>query len=181
MSLQCIRSSYSSLYLMAGDTKSAFHGRGTIRHFWTTLSSVAADSSRGHLKRLRKSLQLLLEYDTIIPHFIIRDQLRMGIVEVIAVPALTVSDRTHYLPHHGVVRQDKATSKLRIVYDASERTTGISLNNYLYTGQKFDQSIHVFDILLHFRLQQVVLTGDIEKAFLMVSICERDRDSLGFL
>ena len=94
-------------------------------------------------------------------------------------PSDSVSDRVHYLPHHGVVRQDKATSKLRIVYDASARSTGPSLNNCLYTGPKFGQSI--FDILLRFRHQKVALVGDIEKAFLMVSVREKDRDSLRFL
>ena len=126
------------------------------------------------LKRLRQTPQLLTEYDTII-----KDQLDKGIVEVVAQPTLAVSDQVHYLPHHGVVRQDKATSKLRIVYDASARSTGPSLNDCLYTGPKFGQSI--FDILLRFRLQRVALIGDIEKAFLMVSVCERDRDSLRFL
>ena len=64
----------------------------------------------------------------------------------------------------------------KIVYDASARSSGPSLNDCLYTGPKFDWSI--FDILLHFRLQRVALTGDIEKAFLMVSVNDRDRDSL---
>ena len=126
------------------------------------------------LKRLRQTPQLLKEYNSII-----RDQLDKGIVEVVSQPMTTASDRVHYLPHHGVVRQDKATSKLRIVYDASARTTGPSLNDCLYTGPKFGQSI--FDILLRFRFQKVALTGDIEKAFLMVSMDERDRDSLRFL
>ena len=126
------------------------------------------------LRRLKQTPQLLTEYDTII-----RDQLDKGIVEMVTQPTVTASDRVHYLPHHGVVRQDKATSKLRIVYDASARSEGPSLNDCLYTGPKFGQSI--FDILLRFRLQQVALIGDIEKAFLMVSVCERDRDSLRFL
>jgi hypothetical protein len=127
-----------------------------------------------NLPRRRQSPQLLKEYDAII-----RDQLDKGIVETVTEPALSVSDRVHYLPHHGVVRQDKATSKLRIVYDASAKSTGPSLNDCLYTGPKFGQSI--FDILLRFHLQKVALTGDIEKAFLMVSVQERDRDSLRFL
>ena len=126
------------------------------------------------LKRLRQIPQLLSEYDSIM-----RDQLEKGIVEVVTQPMLALGDQTHYLPHHGVVRQDKATSKLRIVYDASARSTGPSLNDCLYTGPKFGQSI--FDILLRFRLQRVALTGDIEKAFLMISVQERDRDSLRFL
>ncbi len=78
-----------------------------------------------------------------------------------------------------MVRQDKATSKLRIVYDASARAKGPSLNDCLYTGPSFSQSI--FDILLRFQLHRVALAGDIEKAFLMVSVSEEDRNSLRFL
>ena len=71
------------------------------------------------------------------------------------------------------------TSKLRIVYDASARSNGPSLNDCLHTGPNFGQSI--FDILLRFRLHNVALAGDIEKAFLMVAVDEEDRDALRFL
>ena len=102
-----------------------------------------------------------------------------GIVEVVNDPSLSEHDQVHYLPHHGVVRQDKTTSKLRIVYVASAKMKGPSLNDCLYTGPSFSQSI--FDILLQFRFHRVALVGDIEKAFLMVSVQEKDRDSLRFL
>lgn len=124
--------------------------------------SLCRQRLEGLLKRLRQSPQLLSEYDTII-----QDQLCLGIIESVSEPSKAVSDRVHYLPHHCILRQDKVTSKVRIVYDASAR------------GPKFDQSI--FDILLHFCLNHVALIGDIEKAFLMVSVSERDRDSLRFL
>ena len=39
----------------------------------------------------------------------------------------------------------------------------------------------IFDIVLQFRLHQVGLAGDIEKVFLMLSMDERDRDSLQLL
>ena len=125
------------------------------------------------LKRLRQTPQLLSDYNTII-----QDQLNDGIVEAVTQTSPAANRRIHYLPHHGVVRQDKATSKLRIVYDASAKSHGASLNNCLYTGPKFGQS--TFDIL-RFRAQHIALTGDIEKAFLMVSVKEEDRDSLRFL
>ena len=128
----------------------------------------------GLIKRLKQNPQLLEEYNAII-----QDQLNQGMVEVLTQPEREVSHQVHYLPHHGVIRQDKTTSKLRIVYDASARSTGPSLNECLYTGPRFGQSI--FDILLRFQLQHVALIGDIEKAFLMVSVRERDRDSLRFL
>ena len=103
---------------------------------------------------------------------------RKGIVEEVDEGIQETTDRIHYLPHHGVVRQDKESSKVRIVYDASARSRGPSLNDCLYTGPKSGQSI--FDILIRFRLQQVAIVGDIEKAFLMVSVSPHDRDSLRF-
>ena len=81
---------------------------------------------------------------------------------------MTGVSKVHYLPHHAIVRRDKQITRLRIVFDALAKCDGPSLNECLYIGPKFDQSI--LDILLHFRTHQVVLTADIEKAFLMVSI-----------
>ena len=85
----------------------------------------------------------------------------------------------HYLPHHAVLREDKATTKLRIVYDTSSKTCGPSLNDCLYTGPKFGQRI--MDILLRFRTHRVAVAADIEKYFLMISVREEDRDVLRFL
>ena len=39
----------------------------------------------------------------------------------------------------------------------------------------------LFDVLLRFRVNQVALTSDIKKAFLMVGMAEEDRDVLRFL
>ena len=52
------------------------------------------------------------------------------------------STRLHYLPHHAIVRSDKDTTKLRIVYDASAKVEGKpSLNDCLLIGPKFNQKI----------------------------------------
>ena len=75
----------------------------------------------------------------------------------------THHDKEHYLPHHPVIRRDKATSRVRIVYDASARVSGPSLNDCLYKGPPLQQSI--FDIILRFRCHRIALIGDIEKAF----------------
>jgi hypothetical protein len=125
------------------------------------------------LRRLKQTPNLLKEYDSII-----RDQMESGIVESVAEPNLT-PNQVHYLPHHAVVRSDKSTTKLRIVYDASARSDGPSLNDCLHKGPKFNQLI--LDILLRFRAHRIALTADVEKAFLMVSIAEGDRDVLRFL
>ena len=128
----------------------------------------------GLLKRLRQSPEQLHQYNTII-----NDQLESGIVEIVSDPAHFDGGRLHYLPHRPVVRVDKDTTKLRIVYDASAKGDGPCLNDCLYTGPKFSQNI--LDILLRFRLNKVALIGDVEKAFLMISVADCDRDVLRFL
>ena len=90
-----------------------------------------------------------------------------------------IDAKVHYLPHHAVIRKDKQTTKLRIVYDASARSNGISLNNSLFSGPKFNQNI--LDIIVRFRTCRIALVADVEKAFLMVSVCNQDRDTLRFL
>ena len=74
--------------------------------------------------------------------------------------------KVHYLPHQAVIQRDKSTTKMRIVYDASAKENGPSLNDCLYTGPALAQNI--LDILLRLRCHQVALVADIEKAFLML-------------
>ena len=40
----------------------------------------------------------------------------------------------HYLPHRPVVREDKETTKIRAVFDASCLSDGPSLSGFLYSG-----------------------------------------------
>ena len=47
-----------------------------------------------------------------------------------------------------MIRQDKETTKLRIVYDASAKSDSASLNDSLHIGPKFNQKI--MDILIRF-------------------------------
>lgn len=46
----------------------------------------------------------------------------------------SVTGKVYYIPHHPVIRRDKETTKVRIVYGASARKSGPSLNDFLYTG-----------------------------------------------
>ena len=46
-----------------------------------------------------------------------------------------------YLPHFPVVREDKQTTKVRIVYDSAARYGGISLNDIMLPGPKLQQDI----------------------------------------
>jgi hypothetical protein len=124
------------------------------------------------LRRLKQDTEVFAEYDAII-----KNQIEKGIVEQIE-SSDAQGERIHFLPHHAVVRHDKKTTRLRVVYDASAKSTGPSLNECLHSGPKFDQRI--LDLLIRFRMHRVALIADIEKAFLMVSVAPEDRDVLRF-
>ena len=53
------------------------------------------------------------------------------------------------------------------------------MNGCLYTGPALSEKI--MDIIMRFRAHRKALAGDIEKAFLNVSVAEEDRDVLRFL
>ena len=69
--------------------------------------------------------------------------------------------KPHYLSHHPVIRQNKDTTKVRVVYKPSAKnTSGKSLNSCLYPGPCL-----LAEILARFRLYPVTLMANIEKAF----------------
>ena len=130
----------------------------------------------GVLNRLRKQPDLLKEYDGII-----KDQTERGILENVDLNIPTVVSKTHYLPHHPVVREDKETTRVRVVFDASAKVSknSPSLNNILHSGPSLIPNI--VDILIRFRWHRIPLISDIEKAFLMVKVDPDDRDCLRML
>lgn len=80
-----------------------------------------------------------------------------------------------YLPHHPVIKESSLTTKVRVAFDASARSsTGIALNDILMCGPNVQEDI--FSILTMFRKHQYVLTSDIEKMFRQVAVAKKDWD-----
>ena len=77
-----------------------------------------------------------------------------------------IPGKVHYLTHREVVKEKKETTKVRIVFGASAKGVGSSLNDCLFAGQCLIASI--FKILLLFRLYRFGLIADIQQAFLNV-------------
>ncbi|XP_054713437.1 uncharacterized protein LOC129222899 [Uloborus diversus] len=81
----------------------------------------------------------------------------------------------YYLPHHGVVNENSTTTKLRVVFDASARTSNQhSLNDILLTGPKLQT--HIFCNLITFRSYPVAFVADIAKMYRQIRIAEEDQD-----
>lgn len=80
----------------------------------------------------------------------------------------------YYLPHHAVFKDTSTTTKLRVVFDAScKTTTGLSLNDTLLVGPTIQQDL--FSILVRFRTFQYAMTADITKMYRQVLIDETQR------
>jgi len=75
------------------------------------------------------------------------------------------SNHSHYvIPHHAVLRPDRPTTKLRVVFDASAKSSsGVSLNNILMVGPRVQQDLIL--TLLSFRLYRHAPTADITKIY----------------
>ena len=133
---------------------------------------------QGRLKSLKSKLvtnDILSDYDKIFVEYETSQ-----IIE--RVPSNQVARETgqvHYLPHRPVIRNDKDTTKIRAVFDASCKVNGPSLNECLYSGPNLLAKI--FDILLRFRLNKIGVLADIKQAFLNVGIDSEHRDFLRFL
>lgn len=79
-----------------------------------------------------------------------------------------------YLPHQAVIRKDKLTTKLRVVFDGSAKSSnGNSLNDKLLCGPNLQNDL--IDILLRFRIHQIVITSDIKMMYRQILIREEDR------
>ncbi|XP_065356309.1 uncharacterized protein LOC135950707 [Calliphora vicina] len=80
----------------------------------------------------------------------------------------------YYLPHQAVIRENSLTTKLRVVFDASAKTTnGKSLNDVMYTGPRLQKDI--FDIIVKWRLWRYVVMADVEKMYRQVRVAEKDQ------
>ncbi|XP_071044156.1 uncharacterized protein [Parasteatoda tepidariorum] len=70
---------------------------------------------------------------------------------------------------NGVLKPDSKTTKLRVVFDASAKTTnGCSLNDLLCKGGVIQDEL--FSIMLRFRKHIYAFTADIEKMFRQIEI-----------
>lgn len=85
----------------------------------------------------------------------------------------------YYLPHHGVYKAEKATTPLRVVFNASSPSSnGISLNDILLKGDVVE---NIFDLILRFRTHKYAFTADIKKMFRQILVSPSQRDFLRIL
>ena len=94
------------------------------------------------------------------------------------VRAPSISPNTHsvfYLPHHGVIKLDSETTRLRVVFNGSSPTTsGHSINDLMHTGANL--LLNITDVLLWIRQHKFIFATDVTKMYRQVKVHEDDQD-----
>ena len=120
---------------------------------------------------LKQDTELMKKYDSLF-----KEQKDLGIIEEVSEsPAL---GETHYIPYHLVIREDHSTTKSRIVFDASSKTDGLSLNDCFYKGPQMTLLTSVTLLKL---CTLCLRTDRRQKSFLAISIDKDNRNFLRFL
>ncbi|GFW62143.1 integrase catalytic domain-containing protein [Trichonephila clavipes] len=92
---------------------------------------VARKRFEGLVRRFKCDHELFCEYKDVID-----DYVREGIVERTSCDSL-LDSQGFYLPHHAVIRSDKTTSRIRIVFDGSAHEDGQSSLNQNFRDRDF--------------------------------------------
>ncbi|UYV83015.1 hypothetical protein LAZ67_22001775 [Cordylochernes scorpioides] len=122
-------------------------------------------------RKLHKSSNLLQQYKDFMMEYLSLNHMELIPKKERDKP----SDKCYYIPHHCVLRDQSSTTKLRVVFDASCKTSNnYSLNDFLHTGPKLQHDI--FNILVKFRTNPIAFTGDIEKMYRQIKVNSSDLD-----
>ena len=157
------------------------NGRYEVGFPWisgATLTNTNEALSRKRLENVERKLsrdkKVKGEYGGII-----EEQLRAGVIE--EAPQFQSGERVFYMPHKLIVKQSAVTTKVRMVFDASAKPQPLtySINDCMFTGPPLQPLL--WDTMVRVRMSTSLLLGDIEKAFLQISVKEADRDAVRFL
>ncbi|XP_058448977.1 uncharacterized protein LOC131428935 [Malaya genurostris] len=129
---------------------------------------IAVRRLQGTERRLARDTYLKQQYEMFIEEY-----LHLGHMRKID-DATPGSGKRCYLPHHPVVKDSSTTTKVRVVFDASCKTsTGVSLNDVLLSGPVIQEDLR--SIILRSRINQIMLVSDVEKMFRQIQVFSQDR------
>ena len=95
---------------------------------------------------------------------------RLGHMKLAPIQDVNSYSDCYFLPHHGVLQGSK---KLRMVFNASAKVDGVSLNDLLHTGPKLIPDLA--NLILKWRRYEYVFVCDIEKMYRQFLLDLRDK------
>ncbi|XP_075157834.1 uncharacterized protein LOC142231101 [Haematobia irritans] len=145
------------------------NGRIQIMLPFKESTSLLGSSYNVALKRLT-NLEKRLAHDVALKEQYIafmREYEQLG--HMTLVENVNLSQQQFFIPHHCVVKPSSTSTKLRVVFDASAKTSsGISLNDVLHVGPTIQDELFLH--LIRFRLNMYAFTADIIKKYRMIMV-----------
>ncbi|XP_075157942.1 uncharacterized protein LOC142231209 [Haematobia irritans] len=122
-------------------------------------------------KTLRKSPELEKEYNHVLSEYIDLGHMRpTGNMEICRDSRYF----SFYLPHHAVVKPERTSTKVRVVFNASKKTdSGFSLNDVLHIGPTIQNDL--MNVILQWRFFKYVFNGDIQKMYRQIFVHDDDQ------
>ncbi|XP_065177011.1 uncharacterized protein LOC135806713 [Sycon ciliatum] len=157
-------------------------GRYTMSIPWaSSQSQPQLTSNRIMAEQRLRSLEKALDKRPAVKkqyHEVMNSHIEKGYVSMVPTEQADGEDQW-YLPHFPVVRDDKSTTKVRIVFDAAAECNGVSINDEMLTGPALQNDVS--SVLLRFCMEPVALVADIAEMFPQVVLAESDRKYHRFL
>ena len=130
---------------------------------------------RNLLVKLDQDIELKKEYQRVLDSYEADH-----IIEEVPSQEISGVNPVYYMPHRPVVKLSSSSTKVRPVFDASASCyNGVSLNDCLSSGPSLNPDL--VEVLIRFRRWPIAITADIRKAFLQISVQQKDRDVHRFL
>jgi len=119
-------------------------------------------------RRLERDPDLTVQY-----HSFMKEYEQLGHMEPVI--QQEGNNPCYFLPRHPVFKKTSSTTKTRVVFDGSAKTSnGLSLNDILQIGATVQHDL--YSIVLRFRTHQVCFTADIVKMYRQSVVHPQDRD-----
>ncbi|XP_049315772.1 uncharacterized protein LOC125779173 [Bactrocera dorsalis] len=115
--------------------------------------------------RLSRDENLQKEYNRVLNEYV-----ELGHMAKIHTNRTADSSDNYYLPHHAVKKEESTSTKVRVVFNASQATlNGTSLNDILLPGPVLQADLTI--LILRWRLFKYVFNSDIEKMYCIAKSC----------
>jgi hypothetical protein len=153
-------------------------GRFTVAIPWKSPPpniGFSRDMALRRFKSLEKRLAVQPKYREQYVDFM-REYHTLGHMEVVPEEEIALPQNpTFFIPHHFVLKEDSTTTKLRVVFDASAKSSsGNSLNDAMMVGPTLQDNL--VEIITRFRCHPIAFTADVAKMYRQIRIPSIDAD-----
>ncbi|GFS81484.1 transposon Tf2-6 polyprotein [Trichonephila clavipes] len=150
------------------------NGRYIVKLPWIEAKEIVQDNrSVAEQRCIRTSQKLKVQGKYTVYEAVFKEE----VIE--KMPKEKIGKSSYYLPHIGIFKKN-STATVRPVIETSCRVKNVpSLNDCLEKGPNLIEQIP--SLLMKFCLNAIGVISNIKKAFLQISVAEKDQDFLSFL